>query len=88
MNLSGKVVLESGFIFDYAAMLGTEVISTEKIVALQDEAKGAAAALAVIRDTGIAKAHLSKDGRLSMCFLPVCRSLGKGIPIPRNLFNV
>ena len=62
MNLSGKVVLESGFIFDYAAMLGTEVISTEKIVALQDEAKGAAAALAVIRDTGIAKAHLSKDG--------------------------
>lgn len=70
MNLSGKVVLESGFIFDYAAMLGTEVISTEKIVALQDEAKGAAAALAVIRDTGIAKAHLSKDGRLSMCFYP------------------
>lgn len=62
MNLSGKIILTSGFVFDYQAMLGTKVITDQDLEGLQEQARQVAQALTAIRTQGLAKAHLSKDG--------------------------
>lgn len=62
MNLAGKITLESGFVFNYAGMLGTPIITEEKVILLQDKVNKAIDGLEHIRKVGIAKGHLSKDG--------------------------
>lgn len=54
--------LSDGFKFDYSTMLGTGRLNIEDINALTDKTKRAAEAVDVIRKTGYAVKHLSKDG--------------------------
>lgn len=62
MKLSGEIALASGFIFDYSNMINTDTITPAVIETLESKAKDAADALLLIREQGMAKAHLSKDG--------------------------
>lgn len=62
MKLSGEIALASGFIFDYSNMINTDTITSAVIETLESKAKDAADALLLIREQGMAKAHLSKDG--------------------------
>ena len=54
--------LTDGFVFDYSTMLGEGRLSAEEINALQATTEKAAEAIDVMRATGFAKKHLSKDG--------------------------
>lgn len=54
--------LSDGFIFDYSTMLGEGRLSLEDITAMQDLTEKAVEAVEVMRNTGFAKSHLSKDG--------------------------
>ena len=85
MKLSGEIALASGFIFDYSNMINTDTITPAVIETLESKAKDAADALLLIREQGMAKAHLSKMVRRSMCFLRNCLSLRMAILIRRSL---
>ena len=54
--------LSDGFIFDYSTMLGEGRLSLDDITAMQDLTEKAVEAVEVMRNTGFAKSHLSKDG--------------------------
>ena len=62
MKLSGEIALASGFVFDYSNMINTDIITSAVIENLESKVKDAADALQLIREQGMAKAHLSKDG--------------------------
>ncbi len=54
--------LKSGFTFDYDNLFGEGKVTAEDIKAYAEDLKKAHAAMKVMRDTGVIKAHLSKDG--------------------------
>lgn len=83
MKLSGKITLASGFVFDYGNMINTPTVTVAAIEALQSRA--AAAALLKIREQGVAKAHLSKDGTPEPVFLRNYLLFRKAILIHRLL---
>ena len=85
MKLSGEIALASGFIFDYSNMINTDTITPAVIETLESKAKDAADALLLIREQGMAKAHLSKDGTPEHGFLRNCLSLRMAILIRRSL---
>lgn len=62
MLVDNKMQLTTGFVFDYATMLGDGRINAEDIDGLKGRARKAAAAVDEMRRSGFAKAHLSKDG--------------------------
>ncbi|MDD4320155.1 MAG: glucose-6-phosphate isomerase [Acidaminococcaceae bacterium] len=62
MILTGKTTLKSGFVFDYANMLGTGRIQVKDVLSIKDKIIKAADGLAQIRNAGISKGHFSKDG--------------------------
>ena len=57
-----KLVLASGFAFDYANMVGEGKITAADIEAIQDKIKAAQEAIRVMRRDGVIRGHLSKDG--------------------------
>lgn len=78
MKLSGKITLASGFVFDYGNMINTPTVTVAAIEALQSRA--AAAALLKIREQGVAKAHLSKDGTPEPVFFTKLPFVQEGNP--------
>ena len=62
MLTDGKIQLPSGFIFDYATMMGNCRITENDLLELKERMQNAAAAINEMRKSGFAKAHLSKDG--------------------------
>lgn len=80
MKLTGKIELTSGFVFDYSAMLGTEAVTEQDVENLQMKATDAAEALLVIRKTGMAKEHLSKDGKMEPVFFTRMPFIQEGNP--------
>ena len=62
MLTDGKIQLPSGFIFDYATMMGNCRITENDLLELKERMQNAATAIDEMRKSGFAKAHLSKDG--------------------------
>lgn len=57
-----KLVLSSGFAFDYANMVGEGKITAADIEAIQDKIDAAQEAIRTMRADGVIRGHLSKDG--------------------------
>ena len=62
MKFAEKLVLNSGFTFDYTNMFGAGRLQEADLTALEDDMKKAAAAVDEMRRSGTAYKHLSKDG--------------------------
>lgn len=56
------LVLKSGFTFDYDNLFGEGKVTQADLDSYAEDLKKAHAAMAVMRESGIIKAHLSKDG--------------------------
>lgn len=57
-----RIVLPSGFVFDYRNMVGENKITDADVCAMEDKIKKAAEAIRVMRTDGVIRGHLSKDG--------------------------
>ena len=68
MMLNGRLELESGFIFEYANMLGNRRIQSMDFTDMQDKITMAVAGVEQIRTTGTSTGHYSKDGTLEHVF--------------------
>ena len=62
MKFAEKLVLNSGFTFDYTNMFGTGRLQEADLTALEGDMQKAAAAVDEMRRSGTAYKHLSKDG--------------------------
>jgi glucose-6-phosphate isomerase len=60
--LSNVCKLESGFSFDYENLFGEGKVTEADLKEYEGSLKNAHAAMKVMRETGVIKAHLSKDG--------------------------
>ncbi len=58
-----KITLTSGFAYDYSKMFGSVNLQPEDVEQLKDKIKAAHEGLFSIRTQGVAKNHLSKDGK-------------------------
>ncbi|MFA6849481.1 MAG: glucose-6-phosphate isomerase [Selenomonadaceae bacterium] len=54
--------LKSGFVFDYDNLFGEGKVTAEDLKAYEKDLKKAHEAMKVMRDTGVIREHLSKDG--------------------------
>ena len=68
-NMS-KLVLQSGFSFDYSHMLGEGRLQTADLTALLPQMKAAALAVKEMSKTGLKAGHLSKDGTPEPVYFP------------------
>ena len=57
-----KLVLETGFTFDYENLVGSGKVTIDDVVSLEEKINDAQAAIQVMRKTGVIRGHLSKDG--------------------------
>lgn len=73
MEFANKLVLNSGFVFDYTNMLGEGRIKTEDLQEMETAMQKARDAVNEMRSSGTAYNHLSKDARLNPYILRVCR---------------
>ncbi len=80
MLTNGKIQLPSGFVFDYATMMGDCRITEKDLLELKDQATAAAAAIDEMRRSGYAKAHLSKDGAPEPVFFTHLPYIKEGSP--------
>ena len=62
MELRKSITLPSGFCLDFTNMLGPEQVTDKELDQLQNKITAAAQGLRLIRETGQAVHHLSKDG--------------------------
>ena len=62
MKFAEKLVLNSGFTFDYTNMFGTGRLQEADLTAIEGDMQKAAAAVDEMRRSGTAYKHLSKDG--------------------------
>ena len=62
MEFANKLVLNSGFVFDYTNMLGEGRIKTEDLQEMETAMQKARDAVNEMRTSGTAYNHLSKDG--------------------------
>ena len=62
MEFANKLVLNSGFVFDYTNMLGEGRIKTEDLQEMETAMQKARDAVNEMRSSGTAYNHLSKDG--------------------------
>ncbi len=62
VKFADKLVLKSGFVFDYTNMFGEGRLQEEDLLNLEADMRKAAAAVDEMRATGTAYNHLSKDG--------------------------
>ena len=62
MEFANKLVLNSGFVFDYTNMLGEGRIKTEDLQEMETAMQKARDAVNEMRASGTAYNHLSKDG--------------------------
>lgn len=65
-----KIELESGFIFDYTNLYGPGKVTKEDVEELAPSIKEALVAAKVMRDTGVVRGHLSKDGEPELVLFP------------------
>ncbi|HIU63651.1 MAG TPA: glucose-6-phosphate isomerase [Candidatus Avacidaminococcus intestinavium] len=80
MHLTGKVQLDSGFCFDYANMLGKDLIKEQDLEQITERISTATRGIAKIRDLGYAKGHLSKDGEPEPVFFTKLPEIKAGNP--------
>ena len=73
--------LKDGFEFDFATMLGMERIQPEDLKALEPKIERAALAIEEMRQSGYAKAHLSKDGQPEPVYFTRLPYIKDGNPI-------
>ena len=57
-----KLVLETGFTFDYENLVGSGKVTIDDVALLEEKINDAQAAIQVMRKTGVIRGHLSKDG--------------------------
>ena len=57
-----RFTLPSGFVFDVSRLVGEGRIDAEELEQLKERVQQAAEGLAQLRQAGLAKGHLSKDG--------------------------
>lgn len=57
-----SITLPSGFSFDYENLYNEQAVTAEELAGLKPELKKACDAIAVMRQTGVIRGHLSKDG--------------------------
>lgn len=57
-----RIVLPSGFAFDYRNMVGENKITDSDIEAIDDKIKKTVEAIRTMRESGVIRGHLSKDG--------------------------
>ncbi len=82
-----KIILQDGFIFDYATMLGTGRITEKDWEAIKEQSQKAAAAVNSMRKTGYVKAHLSKDGAVEPVLFTRLPYLEAGNPNDEESIN-
>ncbi len=63
-----KIVLESGFEFDYTNLFGAGKVEASEVESMADEIKKASEAIETMRKTGVIRGHLSKDGDPEMVY--------------------
>jgi len=63
-----KLVLESGFEFDYSNLFGEGKVEKSEVESLTSEIKSATKAITTMRKTGVIRGHLSKDGDPELVF--------------------
>ena len=68
MEFANKLVLNSGFVFDYTNMLGEGRIKTEDLQEMETAMQKARDAVNEMRASGTAYNHLSKDGKSNQSF--------------------
>jgi len=68
MITKDRLELESGFVFDYANMLGNRRIKNTDFTEIQNKITMAVAGVEQIRTTGTSNGHYSKDGTLEHVF--------------------
>lgn len=57
-----SITLPSGFSFDYENLYNENAVTAEELIGLAPGLKKACEAIAVMRETGVIRGHLSKDG--------------------------
>lgn len=62
MTMNNILQLSDGFLFDYSTMLGDNRLNLDDLNDFNDLISSAAAAVDVMRNTGFAQKHVSKDG--------------------------
>lgn len=72
--------LQDGFEFDFGTMLGEGRIQEKDILGLEPKIKQAVSAMAEIRKSGAAKAHLSKDGTPEKVYFTRLPYIAEGNP--------
>ena len=80
MLTDGKIQLPSGFIFDYATMMGNCRITENDLLGMKERMQDAATAINEMRKSGFAKAHLSKDGAPEPVYFTHLPYIKKGNP--------
>ncbi len=81
-----KLVLESGFEFDYENLFGEGKVEKSEVDALSAEIESAAKAIETMRETGVIRGHLSKDGDPELVFFSKLPYLTEdGINTPKRI---
>lgn len=80
-----KLVLNSGFVFDYTNMLGEGRIKTEDLQEMEPAMQKARDAVNEMRASGTAYKHLSKDGTPEPVYFTRLPEIKTEIPIRRYL---
>lgn len=89
MLTDGKIQLPSGFIFDYATMMGNCRITEDDLLEMKERAQAAAIAIDEMRKSGYAKAHLSKDGAPEPVYFTYLPYIKEGNPnSPESIANL
>lgn len=65
-----KIKLASGFTFDYTNLFGEDAVTTADLSSISDKLIKAQEAAEIMRQTGVVKGHLSKDGEPELVLFP------------------
>ncbi|MCD2436522.1 glucose-6-phosphate isomerase [Acidaminococcus sp. NSJ-142] len=87
MELRKSITLPSGFCLDFTNMLGPEQVTDKELDQLQNKITAAAQGLRLIRETGQAVHHLSKDGTPEPVYFTRLPYLQKGYPNTQELLQ-
>ena len=73
-----SIKLKSGFTFDYDNLFGEGKVTKADIEAFGEKLKEAHKAMNVMRETGVIKGHLSKDGEPEKVLFSQCPYIQEG----------
>ncbi len=81
-----KIVLDSGFEFDFSKLLGEGLVEEKEIESISEKIKQAHEAIEVMRKDCFIKGHLSKDGEPEkVCFAKLPYITNNGINTPQRI---